>query len=218
MTQLRWLIPLLALAACKKGDDCQTFWDKTAPTMSKMAGAKLPPDAKDKFFKECRSGDKMKSDPVFKCVLGASGDAAVEACMTKSFDDYQSKSKKTEALMLLNKLGKNLKVLYATEAAFPAGKVGPLPAEPCCKGEGGKCAVVPADKWAADPVWSKLDFQIDDPARFQYSYESDGKTASATAVGDLDCDGKMITYKLEMSVDASGAAQMKVVEPAPDAD
>src|SRR5689334_12748881 len=94
-----FFMAMLVTAACKsKGDECQQFWDKTAPLMSKVApsGKAMPADAKDKFLKECRGGDKMKSDPTFKCVLGASGDAAISECMSKAFGDYTSKSKKTE--------------------------------------------------------------------------------------------------------------------------
>jgi hypothetical protein len=50
-------------------------------------------------------------------------------------------------------------------------------------------------------VWTRLDFQIDDPGYFQYAYESDGKTATATATGDLDCDGTSIVYTLKMTVE-----------------
>ena len=218
-TMVMMAAALLATGACgKSGDECQQFYDKTAPIFLKMDGdKKMPADYKDKFLKECRDGDKMKSDPMFKCVVNASGEAAVNECMGKAFGDYTSKSKKTEAQLQLNKLGKNLKVFYITDATFPVGKTGPTPAEPCCKGEGGKCALVPMDKWMADEVWNKLEFMIDEPTRFQYAYESDGKTATATAVGDLDCDGTMITYKLEMTT-VDGNPVMKIVEPPANSD
>jgi hypothetical protein len=209
------LATMLMTTACSKGDECQQFWDKAGPTMSKMAGdaAKKMAGAKDKFLEGCRKDPKFKNDPMFKCVLGASGEAAVSDCMSKAFGDYMGKSKKTEAQLQLNKLAKSAKVYFAMEAAFPAGKAGPTPAEPCCKGPDHKCAAVPADQWAASEVWSKLDFQIDEPTLFQYSYESDGKTATATAVGDLDCDGTPVTYKLEMTAGADGAAKTTLVEP-----
>ncbi len=198
MRKLFGLVAALAATACgSKGDDCQRFWDKTAPLMQKMAGErKMPADAKDKFLKECREGDKMKQDTVFKCVLDANGEAAVSDCMSKAFGDYMSKGKKTEAQLNLNKLSKNLKVHFLTNNEFPVGKVGPTPAEPCCKGAGGKCST---NDWATNQLWSELEFSIDEPHLFQYSYESDGKTVTATAIGDLDCDGTTITYKLEMN-------------------
>ncbi len=221
MTKLGWLVPaaLLAAPACKSGDECQQYWDRTADSMAKLAGdKKLPADAKDKFLKECRDGDRIKKDPMFRCVVDASGGDAVKACMSKAFGDYMSKSKATEAKLQLHKLGKLLKSAFVETSAFPVGKVGPTPAEPCCKGENHKCAAN-AEQWLTNPVWASLDFEMSDPSLFQYSYDSvDGKTATATAVGDLDCDGTMITYKLEMTAGADGMPAANIVEPAKDAD
>jgi hypothetical protein len=183
--------------------------------MSKMGGegAKRMAGAKDKFLDGCRKDPKFKNDPMFKCVLGASGDKGVSDCMSTAFGDYMGKAKKTEAQLQLNKLGKNAKVFFVTENTFPVGKAGPTPATPCCAGPDHKCAPVPADQWAASEVWSKLDFQIDEATLFQYSYESDGKTVTATAVGDLDCDGTPVTYKLEMTAGADGTPTMSIIDP-----
>lgn len=208
------LLALLVTTACGgKGDDCARFWDKSAPVLAKAgAGKPMPADAKDKFLEQCRETDKMKNDPVFKCVLDANGEAAVAECTTKAFSSYMDKSKKTEAQLMLNRLGKMLKVAHAENAAFPIGKGGPTPAEPCCKGEGGKCPVDEA-QWNVQP-WQTLDFISSEPGRFQYTYESaDGKSAKATAIGDLDCDGTTITYTLEMTVDETGNPKMNIVEP-----
>jgi hypothetical protein len=200
-------------AACSKGDECQQFWDKAGPVMSKMGDGKKMAGAKDKFLEGCRKDPKFKNDPVFKCVLGASGEAAVSDCMSKAFGDYMGKAKKTEAQLQLNKLGKNAKVYFMTEGSFPVGKAGPTPPEPCCKGADHKCAPVPADQWDANEVWQKLEFMMVEPSLFQYSYESDGKSATATAVGDLDCDGTPVTYKLEMTAGADGNATMNIIDP-----
>lgn len=208
------LLPLLVTTACGgKGDDCQRFWDKSAPVFAKVGGDKpMPADAKDKFLEQCRKTDKMKNDPVFKCVLAASGDQAVAECTTKAFSGYMDKSKKVEAQLMLNRLGKTLKAIHAENESFPIGKGGPTPATPCCKGEGGKCPVSEAE-WNTQP-WQALDFISSEPGRFQYTYEStDGKTAKATAIGDLDCDGTTITYTLEMSIDATGTPTIDILEP-----
>jgi hypothetical protein len=220
MLKLGWLIPLamIVAGACKKGDECQQYWDRTSVLMAKAAGDKLPPDAKTKFLKECREGDRIKKDPMFRCVTDASGDDAVKACMSKAFGDYMAKSKLTEAALQLNRIGKDLKLYVMERDAFPIGNAGPTPAEPCCKGENHKCPVVPIEQWSASEIWKLLDFEISEPTLFQYSYEStDGKTATATAVGDLDCDGTMITYKLEASIE-DGVAKVNIVKPAENAD
>jgi hypothetical protein len=128
--------------------------------------------------------------------------------------DYLKKSKKTEAALQLNKLAKNLKVYYITNSAFPKGKVGPSPAKSCCQSAGYKCNDPAAWK---NPIWQELDFQIDEPHLFRYSYESDGKTVTAKAIGDLDCDGVEIEYVLTASAD-QGNPSVTMTEPAPNTD
>jgi hypothetical protein len=123
---------------------------------------------------------------------------------------YKAKSQATEAKLMLTRLSKDLKAYYAELGSFPVGKTGLTPAEPCCKNAGGKCAV--SGNWAKDPAWSTLKFELSDPHYFQYSYESDGKFVSATAVGDLDCDGTTITFKLDVP-EAIGERTMTISEP-----
>ena len=132
-----------------------------------------------------------------------------------AFMDYMKKSKVTEAALQLNKLGKNAKVYYITNAEFPKGTAALTPAASCCGGPRNHCVTTPAD-WAS-PVWQALDFQIDEPSLFQYSYTGDGATFTATAVGDLDCDGTMITYTLTGTAD-QGNPRMQLTEPPPNSD
>jgi len=127
----------------------------------------------------------------------------------KDAKDYKNKSQRTEATMMLRKLSMNSKLYFEEKDQFLAGTAGPMPAQSCCK-TGGKCQVT--QDWEKDPVWSGLDFSIDEPNRFQYTYKSDGKTVSATATADLDCDGTQITYKLEMTV-ANGQVTSTVTPP-----
>jgi hypothetical protein len=122
-----------------------------------------------------------------------------------------AKGKMTEAQLQLNKIGKSAKVAFVSDAAFPKGKAAMLPAKPCCPD---KC---PPAAWASDPVWKALDFQIDEPNLFQYTYESDGQTFTATAVGDLDCDGVAITYTLAGKV-TNGNPEVNLTEPPPNTD
>jgi hypothetical protein len=205
-------IVVLLVGCSKGGDDCQKLVDKVWPMMKEMANGKDLDGQKDKFLEQCRKDDKMRKDPVMKCVLDASDDDAVKACMTKGFEDYRKKSKATEAKLQLRMLEKRLKVAYMETSAFPTGKAGPMPAKPCCQGPNGKCAVEPASAWAADPVWKALEFHIDEPAEFQYSYDSDGKIVTATAVGDPSCGGHPVMYKLEGKVEA-GNPSFTLTEP-----
>jgi len=140
-----------------------------------------------------------------------------------SFMDYMKRSKKTEAALQLNKIGKNSKRIYSETSAYFVGTAGPTPARPgtggggCCGGPSNHCAAVPAT-FAADPTWRALDFQIDEPSLFVYSYSSTAATAfTATAAGDLDCDGTEISYVLNGTATLGNPA-VTLVEPLPNAD
>ena len=119
-----------------------------------------------------------------------------------AYQDYLAKSKRVEAELNLHALEKALKVAYLENAAFPAGSAGLTPKTPCCEGPKHKCAPDPA-AWQGN-VWEQLDFEVMEPGYFQYAYESDGKTATARAIGDLDCDGITVEYTLKATASASG--------------
>lgn len=105
----------------------------------------------------------------------------------------------TEAQLQLNKIGKNAKTAAVEQAQFPVGKVGPTPAKDCCE-SGGKCAPDPA-AWS-DATWKALDFSMDEAHGYQYSYESDGKTFTAKAIGCGDHAG---TYTASGRMEAGNA-------------
>ncbi|SRR5213078_2850586 len=146
-------------------------------------------------------------------VLGILAAVAIPAFM-----DYTKRSKKTEAALQLNKLGKNAKRAYLETSSFPKGSAPLTPAEPCCGQPNNHCRAVP-QLYAADPTWKALDFQIDESTLFQYSYSGspDGQSFVATAVGDLDCDGTFITYELRGTA-TNGHPSLTLTEPPPNAD
>lgn len=220
-----WILgaTLVASACGGGGDDCERFFDKTKPIFEKAAkerGKSITDADKAKFVEQCRAAKKegkTGDDAMMKCVLAANGEAAVAECMQGPFGDYMKKSKKTEAQLQLNKIGKSAKVAAMENALFPVGKSNPTSGS-CCDGPDHKCAAIPSAAWAADPVWSKLDFQIDEPTLFQYSYEStDGKSFVARAIGDLDCDTTMITYELRGEL-RDGNPSITLIEPPPNSD
>ena len=137
------------------------------------------------------------------------------AVAVPAFMEYMKKSKQSEASLRLNRLSKNLKIAYATNASFPKGDAPLTPSTPCCAGPNGRCVADPA-AWQ-QPVWQALDFEVDEPALFQYAYHSDGKTFEARAVGDLDCDGVAITYVLSGSA-PNGEVTTVLTEPPPSSD
>jgi prepilin-type N-terminal cleavage/methylation domain-containing protein len=140
-----------------------------------------------------------------------------------AFMDYMKKSKKTEAALQLNKIGKNAKTMYIERQTYQTATAptSPLPAKPgtggCCGGPNNKCTPVPASFAADVSGWAQLDFQIDEPSLFVYSYVGAPTSFSATAVGDLDCDTKEITYTLNGTA-VSGNPAVSLTEPAPNSD
>jgi hypothetical protein len=142
----------------------------------------------------------------------------LSAVAIPAFMDYMKRSKKTEAALQLNKVAKNAKRVYVETGKFPVGNAPLTPPQPCCGQPNNHCAAVP-QLYAASPVWTMLDFQIDEPTLFQYSYRGsrDGQSFVAEAVGDLDCDGTFITYELKGSV-TNGAPSVMLIEPAANAD
>lgn len=119
--------------------------------------------------------------------------------------DYMKKSKKSEASVHLNRIGMGLKRYYARNASFPKGDAGPANAAGCCGGMSvpgvvdNKCRPDPSIK---DPIWTALDFALDEPTIYQYRYHSDGQTAKVEAIGDVDCDGTAATWTLEVKTNA----------------
>jgi type II secretory pathway pseudopilin PulG len=160
-------------------------------------------------------GKRLVADVHFE--LGDNGAASImvigilAAVAIPAFMDYMKKPKRTESSEQLNRLAKNLKVLYMQNGKLPAGHVGLTPPKSCCPS---KC--VDPDAWS-DPVWQQLDFALTEPHLFQYSYDSDGTTATVRAVTDLDCDGVSITYTLDASP-ANGHLATAITEPPPNSD
>lgn len=134
------------------------------------------------------------------------------------------RSKKVEASLQLNAIDKSNKRQFVETSHYVIGTAKQLPTkgspEGCCNG-GGKdnhCLAVPAD-FAKDPVWKQLDFQIDEDSLFYYDYTGAGTGSdyTATATGDLDCDGTPIVYT-GAGTSKDGNPAYKLTEPAPNSD
>lgn len=134
------------------------------------------------------------------------------------FLDGMKKAKKSEAAIQLKKIGDKAKEDWATRSALPP-KAAPLtPATPCCTQDFDnrrRCAVQNSD-WDT-PAWRDLDFAMDEDFLYQYSYTPTKNGFVATAVGDLDCDGTTIEYKLEGRV-VNGKLETTLTEPPPNSD
>jgi len=134
-----------------------------------------------------------------------------------SFIGYQQKAKKSEAALELHNLERRAKAHFHERAEFPKGSVPLTPARSACSEMSASGKIQPSHEDWAHPVWQALDFQMDRPHLFQYSYESDGRTFTAKAVGDLDCDGTTVTYELQGS-SVEGNPSAILIEPPPNSD
>jgi type IV pilus assembly protein PilA len=141
-----------------------------------------------------------------------SGVGVMAAVAIPAFIQYMKRSKESEASLELNKIGKAAKRSFVETGSYPVGDAALLPAKACCGQPQNKCAPEAA-AFAADPVWSKLEFSIDEPTIYQYRYHSDGKTLVVEAIGDADCDGAMATFKLEGGLTADGNPMMNIIPP-----
>ena len=105
------------------------------------------------------------------------------------FMDSMKKATNTEAKTQLNKLSKSAKEAYIRDGGFVVAVLPSTPSTNCCtQNDGGKkkCAAVATD-WAA---WQAVDFQMDEPFYFQYSYVArPGTSMSATALGNSTATG-----------------------------
>lgn len=195
----------LVVAACGNSDRCSKVYDKLAPIFEKQIKGEQKID-KAKEIDRCR--EELKHHPdheaAMDCILALPGTPTMGDLMA-----CESKRDGTEASPQLDKIGKHAKLTFVETGAFPIAKAPLTPTTDCCKGPNKTCPV-DASAWTGEP-WKTLDFQIAEPHEFRYSYEStDGKSFTATAVGDLGCNGKPVTYTLNGTVDAAGKPSVKL--------
>ena len=144
-------------------------------------------------------------------IVGMASAVAIPA-----FIDYTKKSKRPIVDDDLRTLQATLEHAFAANGKFPIGDAPLTPEENCmCKPPTMHCTGKPED-WQAGP-WKVLQFHPSEPALFRFSYHSDGKTAEVDAVGDMDCDGNMITYRLKIDA-TSGKPEARIEAPPPNTD
>ncbi|MFT3696921.1 MAG: hypothetical protein QM831_27515 [Kofleriaceae bacterium] len=183
--------------------DPKTIMDGTAATQAKTF-------AKGPLAEDIQAG-------YFGLMVPTAIAGMLSAVAVPAFMDYNKRAKKSEADIMLNKIGKSAKRVFIETGALPKGDGALIPDKTCC-GQGtpvnNKCVPQP-ELFAKDPVWSALEFSVDEPSIYRYRYHSDdGKTAVVEAIGDADCDTNEATFKLTIDT-TSGNPVTTIIPPTP---
>ena len=127
--------------------------------------------------------------------------------------EYAQKSKRSEAELELRRIGRSAKMALIETDYFPAGNPSATPATSCCEGPNHKCAPDPTI-WSQEP-WLSLDFEMSEPHYFRYTYAAapDRRSFTATAIGDLDCDGEEVVFTITGAVVDGTPTISEVVRP-----
>jgi type IV pilus assembly protein PilA len=133
-----------------------------------------------------------------------------------AFLDYMNKGKKTEAALQLNNMAKKVDTYHVEKALLPASAA-LFPSTTACASSTGKIAKAAQSAWAAAGTgWADMQFHIDQDTLFQYNWTRTSATVgTGVAVGDLDCDGTIMTYSLGIAV-SEGNIQATLNDPTVD--
>jgi hypothetical protein len=144
-------------------------------------------------------GEEIFAAYSFTAAVGMLSAVAIPAFMKNA-----SKAKTTEATSYVKRLFDGARAYREEKQAFPGGSAGPVPPlGACCAQPGKKCQPDPK-LWQSAP-WTDLQFSVEDPHYFSYSYVTDGTSFTVAAHGDLDCDGIYSTFEMVGTIAEEGS-------------
>jgi predicted small lipoprotein YifL len=171
-----------------------------------------------------REGNRMRMELTLDLWGAAPLIGILAAVAIPAFIKYTKKAKSSEATMNLDKIRTAAEAYFCTPhvdqegsllpSQFPAS-AGPTPEAGCCAAFGGSdmngddaCDDDPA-RFSGE-TWLALNFQPSGKHRYAYQFVSNSKTGNeaeftASAFGDLDCDGIRSTFEIRGSGKVDGS-------------
>jgi hypothetical protein len=155
-----------------------------------------------------KAGGRNKGLAIAGVICGALGiviGVLVFVLVMASFTKYVDKAKRGVAQLELRSLERQIKTYHIERGELPPSSTLDLPGPDgaACNEPNRRFPSVPESRWAEDPAWKAIDFQSFGSGHYTFHWVKTSATSgTATAVGDIDCDGTMETATAELTVTA----------------